>query len=153
MELLRKLHIDVIYVNREMYDYNETALRIALERYHRDQVAILCHGGGNFGDLWYHHQALRNHVVTQFPAYKIRSFPQTLAFKQPEKLKEVQAIYAKHPDLELVARDTKSFDYAKTHFEKNRVTLLPDLAVMLFNKSQHFSVQARENVDVLVQGE
>jgi exopolysaccharide biosynthesis predicted pyruvyltransferase EpsI len=111
--------------------------------------AILLHGGGNFGDLYPHHQEVRNKIISQFSDYKIIGFPQTVDFSsmdetQYEFLRNVKDVYSKHKDLTLVARDLASFEKLKKVFgEWNRVFLAPDAA---------FMIGARPKVDVTNQG-
>jgi exopolysaccharide biosynthesis predicted pyruvyltransferase EpsI len=133
--LLKALNIETVYVCSSLRrDYNATLLRNALVKHGGpSKTAILDHGGGNFGDLYYIAQELREAVVSDFPDYRIRAFPQTYKFKDQEKLEKTRRIFGQHPDLQLTARDTRSFEQMQRAFgSKHHISLLPDLATMLY---------------------
>lgn len=92
---------------------------------------ILLHGGGNFGDLWRHHQEFRLKVISQFKQSKIILFPQTVYYKDVEVLKRDAAVFNEHPDLTIGARDSVTYDILKKYFYKNTILLLPDMAFCL----------------------
>lgn len=103
----------------------------ALEAVPNSETAVLMHGGGNFGDLWTTHQQLRNRLIQEMPDRKIRHFPQTFEFDlaNPSSLLEAtMKIYASHPDIEVVARDTESHAAMIEAFPTVPVGLTPDVA-------------------------
>ena len=78
---------------------------------------------------------MREQVVQEFKDYPIRSFPQSYFYKDPANVVQTQQAYASHPDLQLTARDTKSFVAMHRDFgDKHEVILTPDAATMLFGK-------------------
>ena len=91
---------------------------------------ILIHGGGNLGDLWPHHQHLREAIVKAFPQNKIIQLPQSIFFKDKINLKRATDVLNGHPDLTLLIREKQSFEFARNEFEA-RCILCPDSAFML----------------------
>jgi len=106
----------------------------ALSHVPMHSTAVLLHGGGNFGDLWTSHQILRNRIVTEMPDRKIRHFPQTFEFDLDNPsglLKTTIEVYNKHKDIEMVARDTESYEAMKAGFPGIEVRLTPDAAFFI----------------------
>ncbi|MCU5774281.1 polysaccharide pyruvyl transferase family protein [Erwiniaceae bacterium BAC15a-03b] len=92
---------------------------------------ILLHGGGNFGDLYVHHQRLREAVVKKFPNNKVVFLPQTLHFEDHAELIKSGNIIRSHKDLTIFCRDERSFKIFKEHFCDN-VVMCPDMAHALW---------------------
>lgn len=91
---------------------------------------ILIHGGGNFGDIWPHHQQLRETVLMAFPDRRIVQLPQTIHFHDlGAQVRAAEQITA-HGNLLLLVRDQTSFDLARNVF-KCDVRLCPDMALAL----------------------
>ena len=103
--------------------------------YNRQQMAnavgpdglVLLHGGGNLGDLWPWHQKLREVVVTDFPDHEIVQLPQTIQFREQDALDRCRRIFDGHRHLTLVARATRSFEFAESLFNIP-VVMAPDTA-------------------------
>lgn len=131
--LLEAIQVAKVYIARGKGDYNATLMREILEEHGGpDKTAIIFHGGGNFGDIWHREQQMREIVVKTFHDYRIRSFPQTYKFYDQNRLAKAQDIYGRHPDLQLAARDSRSFIDLQNDFGgKNKVILVPDAATML----------------------
>jgi exopolysaccharide biosynthesis predicted pyruvyltransferase EpsI len=148
--LLALLNITTVYVVPccPWPDYNATQMRKAIEP-HNQHAAILMHGGGNFGDI-YAEQTMREQVIKDFPDYPIRSFPQTLYFKDKERLKHAVEIYGQHKDLQLAARDPKSLQDMQLSFHKHVSVLLPDMATMLVLEGPPI-VEMTDNLTLLFQ--
>lgn len=92
------------------------------------KVVILLMGGGNMGDLWYHHQVFRKMIIESFPNNKIIQLPQSLFYKSQEVLEADASVYNKHNNLHLFFRDQYSVDLAKHFFNHATIGLLPDMA-------------------------
>ncbi|WNH12231.1 polysaccharide pyruvyl transferase family protein [Thalassobellus suaedae] len=90
-------------------------------------------GGGNMGDLYPMIESFRQNIISNFKNNKIISFPQTIDFSETVKgqkaLKKAIKIYSKHPNLTLVAREHKSYDYYKIYFPENNILLTPDIVL------------------------
>ncbi|WWC63755.1 uncharacterized protein I303_106360 [Kwoniella dejecticola CBS 10117] len=136
--LLEALGIEIRYVCQHD-DFSIKELDAALEDVPLEQTAILLHGGGNFGDIWGGHQKLRNQILQALPNRKIRHFPQTFEFnldKPSELLKETQRAYFDHSDVEIIARDSESFDLFKRTFDGIHLKLTPDVALFIGHDQQ-----------------
>ncbi|MDQ3934520.1 MAG: polysaccharide pyruvyl transferase family protein [Actinomycetota bacterium] len=119
-ELLRWAGTPVVYTC-DLESFSEQDLRSCLP-----DGTILIHGGGNFGDLWPHHQVFRERLVAAFPGHRIIQLPQSIHFEDRENLRRAQSVLLAHPDFTLCARDLGSYEAAAT-LAKRRV-LSPDLA-------------------------
>lgn len=91
-------------------------------------------GGGNTGDMYYQIEHFRQLIIQNFLDNPVISFPQTIDFSSTEtgrkRLQKAISIYGKHPRLTLIARELKSYEYYKKHFN-NKVLLLPDIVTTL----------------------
>lgn len=91
---------------------------------------IFLSGGGNFGDLWPHHQRFRETVLQDFPDRPVIQLPQSLHFKNPEDIKRASLIMNRHPDFTLFVRDNQSHAIAQENFS-SAVKLCPDMAFFI----------------------
>jgi pyruvyl transferase EpsI len=90
-------------------------------------------GGGNMGDLYESIELYRRLIIKYFNKNQIISFPQTIDFKDDNNGKKALnksiKTYSKHPNLTLIAREHKSFEYYNGHFPKNNILLTPDIVL------------------------
>lgn len=107
-------------------------------------TTILCHGGGNFGDIYFVHQNLREQVVKNFRQNKVIIMPQTAHFSDEKRLAESAAIFRQHPDVVIYSRDTRSFELFKRFTDK--VYLMPDMAHQLYGS---LKINERKKDDTL----
>ncbi|WP_123041930.1 polysaccharide pyruvyl transferase family protein [Cohnella candidum] len=91
---------------------------------------VVCHGGGNFGDLYPANQKLRETLARTYPANRIVVLPQTVYFSDEEERERSLAVFASHPDFHLFVRDRVSYDLAADRLP--RVYLSPDMAHQLY---------------------
>ncbi|MBB6671723.1 polysaccharide pyruvyl transferase family protein [Cohnella nanjingensis] len=91
---------------------------------------IVCHGGGNFGDLYPRYQALRETVARRYPDHRIVVLPQTVYFQDPERQRHSLEALSRHKDLHLYVRDEVSYEAVKGHLAN--VYLSPDMAHQLY---------------------
>jgi pyruvyl transferase EpsO len=94
------------------------------------ETIIVCHGGGNFGDLYFVHQNLRKLLVEKFPNNRIVILPQSIYYKDKQIMQEDFAVFRKHKDLHLYVRDKKSFIIASKYLKN--VYLCQDMAHALY---------------------
>jgi exopolysaccharide biosynthesis predicted pyruvyltransferase EpsI len=99
----------------------------ALERAIGADGTILIHGGGNFGDIWPHHQHLREEALDRFPDHPVLQLPQTIHFSDPNEADRTAAKIRKHGKFTLAVRDQKSLAFARERFDCS-VVLCPDMA-------------------------
>ncbi|ELS1885481.1 TPA: polysaccharide pyruvyl transferase family protein [Raoultella planticola] len=95
------------------------------------EVIIVLTGGGNFGDLYQHHQTLRETVCHYLPNNKIVLLPQTAHFDSQEKMLESAEIFRKHKNVYLFARDDATFELFSKNFS-DHVYKCPDMAHALY---------------------
>jgi len=91
---------------------------------------IYIHGGGNFGDVWPHHQAFRNQLLEQTRGQPLIQFPQSIHFATPEKRDDVARLIERHGRFTLFVRDHESFDLARRCFQCETI-LCPDMAFFI----------------------
>lgn len=88
---------------------------------------ILLHGGGNLGDLWFHHQVFRERVIHDFPSNPIIQLPQSVHFQDASHIVRFRRLCATHPRLRIILRDRPSHAFATTQFGIEAL-LAPDMA-------------------------
>ncbi|WP_347460322.1 polysaccharide pyruvyl transferase family protein [Acinetobacter thermotolerans] len=101
------------------------------------KTTILCHGGGNFGDIYTNHQKLRQDVVKNFPNNRIIILPQTAYFQDEKNQKESENLFSQHNNLIIFARDSVSLDIFKNHSPHS--FLMPDMAHFLYENLPSYS--------------
>ncbi len=102
----------------------------ALQRAIGDQPIVLS-GGGQLGDAWPQLGAFIERVVNSHRHNSMILFPQSIHFRDPDRLRRAAAVLQDHPDLTLVLRDEHSFNLARRHFSGCRLLLTPDMAFCL----------------------
>ncbi|MBV9648637.1 MAG: polysaccharide pyruvyl transferase family protein [Pseudonocardiales bacterium] len=122
--LLTELGADVVYV-ADLHTFSEADLSERLPT-----GTILLHGGGNLGDLWPHHQKLREQIIRAFPRHRIIQLPQSVHFGDPAGLDRAREVFDAHPDLLLLLRDHRSLLAARRAFRAPTM-LCPDSALAL----------------------
>ena len=101
-----------------------------LKKKAKKNTVFLCHGGGNFGDLYDKPHWLREELVKNFKDNKIIILPQTIHFECQENEKKSIAIFNQHKDVTILTRDKKSFELSKKFSQK--IFLMPDMAHCLW---------------------
>ena len=95
-------------------------------------TVILCHGGGNLGDLYKPHQDLRERVIKKHIHNRIIMLPQTIHFSDPKQFALSAQIMRRHPDLHIFVRDEVSYRLARDNNIGDNVYLSPDMAHQLW---------------------
>ncbi len=93
-------------------------------------VVILCHGGGNFGDLYPNIQLYRERIVREYPDNRIVFLPQSIHFKDNDRLGSAAKAMILHADLHIGVRDPRSLEIALSMGLK--ANLVPDMAHHLY---------------------
>lgn len=88
---------------------------------------IFLHGGGNFGDVWPHHQRFRERIIERFPDHKIVQLPQSIHYSDEAGIATTARVIEQHRDFLLLVRDQPSYDLAVRRFQCP-VQLCPDAA-------------------------
>jgi exopolysaccharide biosynthesis predicted pyruvyltransferase EpsI len=94
-------------------------------------VALVLHGGGNFGDLYPRHQHFREEIIRRFPDRVIVMMPQSLCFQDEAGLERCLALYDAHPALTVFIRDRASLERIRASTADRRYVLAPDAALFL----------------------
>lgn len=107
------------------HSLDDAALRAAVP-----EGTIFLHGGGNFGDIWNHHEDFREGVIARFRDRPVVQLPQSIHYDDPDRIARTARVIAAHPDFTLLVRDEPSLDLARRHFDCP-VHLCPDSALAL----------------------
>ncbi len=91
---------------------------------------IFIHGGGNFGDVWPHHQDFRNQLLERTPGRQVIQLAQSIHFSSPENIAEAARIIERHGRFTLFVRDKESLELARRHFPCETI-LCPDMAFFI----------------------
>jgi pyruvyl transferase EpsO len=107
----------------------------ATYHYHKldREIIIFLHGGGNFGDVWHGVHQFKNTIINSYPHNKIIIFPQTIHYGDKDILLKDSALYARHKNLIICARDRKSYNLLKEYFYANVILLVPAMAFCIPN--------------------
>jgi pyruvyl transferase EpsO len=90
-------------------------------------TTFLCHGGGNFGDLYPKHQLFRECLLDRFPQARIVFLPQSLHYTSPRaQLSSFEKI-AKHQNCHILVRDRESLLTLQS-VGISHCSLMPDMA-------------------------
>lgn len=128
---LRDRRVTVAYTC-DMKNYRKADLSRVLD----DRCTILIHGGGNFGDLWPHHQAFRLRVMRDWPGHRIIQLPQTMHFQRTEAREETRQTIEAQGNFHFIARDRASYEAYRQHVSAAS-SLAPDMALSLGNQPEH----------------
>lgn len=93
-------------------------------------IPVLLNGGGNFGDLWPHHQMFREAVLSRFRDRLVIQLPQSIHYDDPALIERTAQVIAAHPRFVLMVRDHPSLELARDRFACD-VRLCPDMAFAL----------------------
>lgn len=115
-----------------------------LKKHVTPNTTILCHGGGNFGDLYVFHQKLRESILKNFPNNRVIILPQTAYFANNDNLKRSQKIFKAHQNVVLFARDEESLNILKGFSDK--AFLSPDMAHALYGTLPKSAVKNNETL-------
>jgi pyruvyl transferase EpsO len=88
---------------------------------------FLLHGGGNFGDLWFHFQSFRERIMALYPQNRIVFLPQTVHFSSEQKAKASVRRMNEHRNYHVFARDYRSLELLERH-GVHSVSAMPDTA-------------------------
>jgi pyruvyl transferase EpsO len=108
-------------------------------------VVILCHGGGNLGDLYPLFQNGRDRVLELYPRNPILVLPQSVHFDSQARLQQSMQKFRSHANCHIFARDELSLDILQ-RAGMCRSSAMPDMAHCLWrrlvaDKSADFEAQ------------
>jgi exopolysaccharide biosynthesis predicted pyruvyltransferase EpsI len=102
----------------------------ACDRFIRESSIILLQGGGNFGEIWPRHHAIRMEILNRFPGKPIVQFPQSISFSTQAAIDATARAIERQGNFTLLVRDRKSQAFAERHFPCTTM-LCPDMAFAL----------------------
>lgn len=88
---------------------------------------IFLQGGGNFGDVWPHHQWCREQTLARHPRRPVVQLPQSIHFSDEAAIKRCAQVIRNHQNFVLLVRDRPSLAFAQERFECETL-LCPDAA-------------------------
>jgi len=130
MALLDALGIEIVYIC-QYEQCSKEGIDEALSGIPNENTALLFTGGGNLGDIYWTLTEIKMKVLDENPHRRIRYFPQTIKFRSKKRLALAQESFSRHPDFELVGRDTMSCEIMRESFPNNKVRCTPDVAFMI----------------------
>ncbi|UUX35238.1 polysaccharide pyruvyl transferase family protein [Fundicoccus culcitae] len=130
------------FIKKEFPNVNLIEIPISLYEYKSDIInrninqhdLIIINGGGYLGTLWETGQEISNSIIINNPNNRIIIFPQTMYYKEDSEnlIKEHKKIIADHPNVSLIVRDKKSYDFvSEKEFEFKKVILTPDIVTYI----------------------
>jgi pyruvyl transferase EpsO len=96
-----------------------------------DDVVILCHGGGNLGDLWPHSQKGRERVLELYPRNRVVVLPQTVYFESQDRFRQSVERFRSHGNCHIFARDNRSLEILRRGGIA-QASAMPDMAQYLW---------------------
>jgi exopolysaccharide biosynthesis predicted pyruvyltransferase EpsI len=102
----------------------------ACDRFIRDSSVVLLQGGGNFGEIWPRHHAIRMEILNRFPGKRIVQFPQSISFTTQAGIDATARAIERQGNFTLLVRDRNSQAFAEKHFPCTTL-LCPDMAFAL----------------------
>ena len=101
-----------------------------LKKHMRKNDRIFIHSGYHITDL-YNEISVYKKIIQLFPEKKITIFPQTIYYKDENKLRETADLFNRHGNITLMCRDEESFSVAQSFFSNCRLLLMPDIVTTL----------------------
>jgi len=102
----------------------------ACDRFIEESSIILLQGGGNFGEIWPRHHAIRMEILKRFPGKPIVQFPQSISFTTQDGIDATARAIERQGNFTLLVRDRNSQSFAEKHFPCTTM-LCPDMAFAL----------------------
>jgi pyruvyl transferase EpsO len=106
-----------------------------------DKVVFILHGGGNFGDIWERHQAMREQLLERYPRNRFVFLPQTVHFTNKVAASKSLSRIAAHKNSKVFGRDHRSSKILSDGGIPD-VGTLPDMAHQLWGHLQPESIPA-----------
>lgn len=151
-----KLMLENIFPNNIVIEYSDQDIdytKNIMPKFINDDDIIFLHGGGNIGNIWIYHENTRRYILKNYLNNRIIIFPQSINFSNDEDgLRELEIskqIYNAHNNLTIMVRDEKSYEFASKHFYNNKIFLVPDIVLSLYNNINFISSSERKGVILL----
>lgn len=105
-----------------------------------ENVIVLLHGGGNFGDLYPVPTGLGMKLFRSFQIIRLFFLPQTITYKDNALIEKDAEVCSHHENLHICARDMNSYHLLERYFSRNNIYLVPDTAWGLYDFLKKHSV-------------
>ena len=134
-KILEKLKIESFEIPtyQEKYYFDYIKNNIAKD------ATIAITGGGFIGSQWMMEEDLVNKVVETFKEHKIIIFPATIFFKDDafgkKELEKSIKIFNNARNLNIFAREIKTYEFATKTYKNANVILIPDIVLSLENSN------------------
>jgi len=115
-----------------------------------NDTTIVIRGGGYLGDIWYDSYKIIEKLVRDFRDNRIVIMPQSVYFRDLEKLKMARDIFSKHKNLTIFTRDSESYNFSKSHFKDNENHLCPDSAFFLLDELKNIKPEKKTDKILLL---
>jgi pyruvyl transferase EpsO len=123
LNLLKAAGLDIRFQCRMGQRFEQNLLKL------HPEGPILMHGGGNLGDLWPDFQEWRELVIEAFGDRAIVVLPQSLHFESAANAERARRVFAGHPNLTLLLRDSRSLEQARRLFPETKSVYCPDASI------------------------
>lgn len=137
LRFLSKLKREIVY-STSSYNYDE-------KKQLKEDVTIILQGGGNFGDIWKEPHEFRKKVIRQYPQNRIIIFPQTIYYKYKQNLISDAVFFSNYSNVIICARDNESLYILQKYFNKNKILLIPDMAIFI-NVNKNILIHKGNNI-------
>lgn len=102
---------------------------------------IFIHGGGNLGTIYPKEEKIRRLIIEQFKDNVVISFPQSASFSNEKfgknELEKSRNVYGNHPNLTIIARESKTLDILKKEFPDINLIFTPDIVLYLNEREEN----------------
>ena len=95
-----------------------------------DNIIIVIHPGGNFGDIWRDQQEFRHRILTDFPNNPIVQLPNSVWFNDKGFMEQDIERFRNHKaPITICLRERQSYNIICQHYPFVKAILLPDMAL------------------------
>lgn len=147
-KIIKEKYPDKLILEFSFDEYNRNKIKIEEVINSRDIIYLV--GGGNFGNLYPWEENQRRDILKRFSTNKIIIMPQSLSYtndsRGKDELKITKEIAKEHRNLTIIARDEKSYAFAKENFSFNNILIAPDSVLYMEDYYLKKMKQDRKNV-------
>lgn len=138
---------EFLKVNFPEYRYMEIVADEVLSKYAyvksilNEDDLIFIHGGGNLGTIYPKEERIRRFIIEQFKDNAVISFPQSASFSNEKfgekELEKSRKVYRSHPNLTIIARESKTLEILKKEFPFVNLIFTPDIVLFLNERTEN----------------
>lgn len=139
---------EFLKLNLPEYHYVEVVADEVLSEYAyikailNEDDLIFIHGGGNLGTIYPKEERIRRFIIEQFKENVVISFPQSASFSDErfgkKELEKSRNIYGEHPNLTIIARESKTLEILEKEFPNIDLIFTPDIVLYLDERNEEF---------------